>query len=536
MTVGAGGGRARALVREGRTYPGWVEGNPRRLERRAGAAAGAAGAGSALLAAGTLHALVPSIPYPPVVVAEALVHATPGRVATFFIELLGHVALPLSLVATAVGMVAVSALLGLALGPLSRRLPGGTPTAAALLGLPLLVAAVATSAAASATLLPVFALAAWMTARTFRRLSEPRVPEVAGVADAGRRVVLRTAWMGGAGLFLGWVGLGAIGVGRRPDPGREALRVEDLARVRPPGPAPGDAAFTSVDGLAPRLTPLADFYVVDESILDPDVDPETWRLRVGGSVQRPLELTHDQLLAFPVVEQYATLECISNPVGGDLISTARWAGVRLADLLERAGVREGAVEVVARAIGGYSDSIPMRDALRPETLVAVGMNGHVLPREHGFPARLLVPGRYGMKQPKWLESLEVVAEPYQGYWEKRGWSKAGMVRTMSRIDATDPSTAAGSVTVAGVAFAGDRGISEVEVSTDGGRTWEPAELETALSGLSWRRWRYVFRPAEGRETLVRVRATDGEGRVQVQTPAAPHPSGSSGYDGVTIDG
>jgi DMSO/TMAO reductase YedYZ molybdopterin-dependent catalytic subunit len=289
-------------------------------------------------------------------------------------------------------------------------------------------------------------------------------------------------------------------------------------------------SLDDVGGLTPRITPLEDFYTVDEELVDPDVDPTRWRLSVGGLVEVPFELTYDELLAFPLVEQHATLACISNPVGGDLISTATWTGARLADLLERARPRDGALEVVFRAIGGYSDSLPIGDALRPVTLVAVGMNGRTLPRAHGFPARLLAPGYYGMKQPKWLSSIEIVDAPYVGYWEQRGWVKAAIVKTWSRIDGTDGTE--GVATVAGVAYAGDRRVERVEVSLDDGTTWREAELEPPLSGLTWARWRFAFDP--GMATRILVRATDGDGAVQIATPQPPHPSGATGYHAVTL--
>src|SRR5207247_2662546 len=159
------------------------------------------------------------------------------------------------------------------------------------------------------------------------------------------------------------------------------------------------------------------FYVVNEEVLYPDVDPDTWSLEVGGHVDRPYRLTYQQLKAMRAVEQFQTLECISNFVGGDLISTAKWTGIPMPDLLERAGVRPGAVEVVSWSVDGFADSVSLATAMRRTTLVAIGMNGRVLPREHGFPARLLVPGYYGMKMPKWMGRIEVVDHTFTGFWE-----------------------------------------------------------------------------------------------------------------------
>jgi DMSO/TMAO reductase YedYZ molybdopterin-dependent catalytic subunit len=338
--------------------------------------------------------------------------------------------------------------------------------------------------------------------------------------------VVRAAWLGATALVLGWVQpVRFLFPSRRP---AAKLAVEPIVIVEPPPSSPG---FDAIEGLAPRVTALEDFYVVDEAIVDPDVDPAVWRLRVFGHVDTPFELTYDELLGLPAVEQYATLECISNVVGGDLISTARWTGIAMPYLLGRAGASAGAVEVVFTAVGGYSDSIPITVATRDDVLVAIGMNGRELPREHGFPARLLAPGYFGMKQPKWLESIEVVDQPYVGYWERRGWIKAAVVKTMSRID-TVAEIGGGSV-VAGVAFSGIRGISRVEVSLDGGAKWEEAELEATLSAQTWRRWRSrAFDPAGVEE--IRVRATDGRGETQTSRVEDPHPSGATGWHMVGV--
>jgi len=276
--------------------------------------------------------------------------------------------------------------------------------------------------------------------------------------------------------------------------------------------------------------------VVDEEIIDPDIDPATWRMSVGGLVERPLALTYDELKRMPLIERYQTLECISNKVGGDLISNGLWAGVRLRDILQRAGLKPGAVEVVFRAAGGYSDSLPLDHAMDPTTLVAIGMNGHVLPRAHGFPARLLSVGTYGMKNPKWLTSIEAIDHRYTGFWEARGWNASAPIKTSSRIDTAVGPQAGERVTIAGIAFAGDRGVDRIDVSADGGRTWKPARLEAALSPYSWRRWRYIWTPSGTGRSDVVVRAIDGRGAVQIQIPGDPFPSGATGYDSIVLTG
>jgi DMSO/TMAO reductase YedYZ molybdopterin-dependent catalytic subunit len=503
------------------------------------------GSGVALAAAALLHTLFPRVPFPPLEVSAMVVRATPGVVATFFIETFGHLALRLAVVATTAGFVGLSALLGGSLPRIAARLPRSpfgaafalstVPFALSLLAFEPDPTSVSLGAYALALLL-VLVVSTWAAGATYRRLlSEPAPAPASGlVTDPSRRALVRGLTLGGIGFVVGWAGLGRLLV-RRPNPGGRPLRLANVSVAPRPSPAEGDAAFDAVPGLSPEVTPLGSFYVVDEEIVDPDVDPEGWHLEIGGLVDRPYRMSYEELVSLPAVERYLTLECISNPVGGDLISTARWTGVPLAGLLARAGVRDGAVEVVSTAIGGYSDSVAVGEAMAPSALVAIGMNGHVLPREHGFPARLLLPGHYGMKQPKWLERIEVVDRPYTGYWEARGWSKAAVVKTMSRIDtaATGPD---GTYVVAGVAFAGDRAISGVEVSTDGGASWREAELKTALSNTTWRLWRFELgaSPSEGARVL--ARATDGDGEVQLQQVTAPHPSGATGYDEVVAGG
>ena len=507
-----------------------------RGEARAGRAAALVGGGTALLATAVLHTFASWFPFPPIGVADVVIEITPGPIATRSIELLGHLAQPLLVLVTTAVFLGIAAELGRLLPRLARAVPGGAPGAALILELPLAAVAVAAVRPSSSVtvgrggyallLLPVIALGAWVTSRTFARLTTVDTTTAGATPlDRERRMILRGMLIGATGLLVGWTGAGRALL-RRTDPGETPLDVAVPSPARAPSPAPSDTAFQGLRGLAPRLTPLEDFYVIDTELLDPQVDADTWSLEIGGLVDRPFTLTYDELLGLPAVELFSTLECISNEVGGDLISTARWTGVPLRSLLDRAGVGDAGLEVVATAVDGYADSIPLKDAMADHTLVVLGMNGRTLPTSHGFPARLLVPGRYGMKQPKWLGALEVVDLPFEGYWVERGWSKAAIVKTMSRIDATIDEGA--QVVVAGVAFAGTRGISRVEISADGGTSWADAELETALSPLTWRRWRFAF-PATSSATVV-VRGTDGEGRVQTQAVAPPHPDGASGYD------
>jgi DMSO/TMAO reductase YedYZ molybdopterin-dependent catalytic subunit len=298
---------------------------------------------------------------------------------------------------------------------------------------------------------------------------------------------------------------------------------------------PANPTFAAIGGLTPRITPVPDFYVVDEAMVDPVLDPMTWKLAVGGSVRAPFSLSFDDLMRLPAVERYQTLECISDPVGGGLISTARWEGIPLAEILDRAGLEPGAVEVVFRSADGYSDSLPIGQALDERTIVAVGMNGYELPTEHGFPARLLSLGTYGMKNPKWLTAIEVVDRPYTGFWETRGWSKAAVVKTGCRIDVPAQGTVVhGETAVAGIAFSGDRGISAVQVSTDGGRTWSDAVVEEPLSPSTWVRWMYRWVPRRSGAHTLKARAFDNSGVPQAGAWAPPHPNGASGYPEIAV--
>jgi hypothetical protein len=251
-------------------------------------------------------------------------------------------------------------------------------------------------------------------------------------------------------------------------------------------------------------------------------------------VERPRSFSYDDLKALSSIEQYATLACISNEVGGDLIGNALWRGARLRDVLNEAVLKPGVVDIVLRASDEYTDSISLDRAMTDGTLLVYEMNGEPLAPEHGFPVRLLVPGIYGMKNVKWITRIEAVDVDLKGYWQRRGWDDRAEYKTMSRIDAPD-GTVRGEATIAGIAFAGDRGITKVEVSTDGGSSWEEAEIKPGLSAISWVLWHKRWVPARTGKHRVLVRATDGRGQTQTSERRPPAPSGSTGYHGVTVD-
>lgn len=316
---------------------------------------------------------------------------------------------------------------------------------------------------------------------------------------------------------------------------REALRLPSPATPAPAVPAGADLR---VPGLAPYVTPNGDFYRIDTALRVPQVDPASWTLRVTGLVAEPFELTLDELLALPLTEHHVTLTCVSNEVGGDLVGNARWLGYPVRELLARAGVRDGADMVLSTSADGWTASTPLDVLTDPDRacLLAVGMNGEPLPAEHGFPARLVVPGLYGyVSATKWVTELKVTTFADDvAYWSTRGWSERGPIKLASRVDTprAGAPVPAGVVTVAGVAWAQHTGIAGVEVRVDDG-TWRPATLAETVGPDTWRQWSYAWDATPGEHRLT-VRATDADGRAQTADVAPPAPDGASGWHEVTV--
>ncbi|SHN45569.1 molybdopterin-dependent oxidoreductase [Cryptosporangium aurantiacum] len=317
---------------------------------------------------------------------------------------------------------------------------------------------------------------------------------------------------------------------------RAAIRLPAPASPAPPVPA---GASLDVPGITPLTTANDTFYRVDTAFVLPQVDPRSYRLRIHGRVRRELTLTYQDLLDLPLVERDITLACVSNEVGGDLLGNARWLGVRLADVLDRADPHPDADQLVGRSADGWTCGTPTaacRDGR--DALLAVGMNGVPLPIAHGFPVRMVVPGLYGyVSATKWLVDLELSRfDDFDAYWVPRGWSQQAPIKTSSRIDTPRQSDrVSGTVTVAGVAWAQRRGISRVEVRVDGGQ-WQQATLADADSVDTWRQWRWDWDATEaggGRHTL-EVRATDATGAIQSGTERPPAPNGSEGWHQVSV--
>ena len=269
----------------------------------------------------------------------------------------------------------------------------------------------------------------------------------------------------------------------------------------------------------------------------PRVDPEKWSLQIGGRVDRPYRLTYDELMKLPQIEADITLACVSNEVGGERVGNARWQGVPLHALLERAGVRKGADQIIGRSVDLFTAGFPTLTALQErEAMVAVAMNGEPLPIEHGFPARLVVPGLYGyVSATKWLSAIELRGwNEVEGYWISRGWPKESPIKTQSRIDVPAPSSTirAARRPIAGVAWAPTRGIERVEVRVDDG-PWRPAKLAAALDVDCWRQWSLAWDATPGRH-VISVRATDGRGEIQTDERRAVALDGASGYHSVEV--
>ena len=303
------------------------------------------------------------------------------------------------------------------------------------------------------------------------------------------------------------------------------------------------AVFTApeagLSGASPEITPVENFYVVSKNFTDPVVSEQGWSLKVGGLVHNPLHLSMADLRALPSVTEYVTLECVSNNVGGSLMSTGQFTGVRLHDLVSMADPQSTATHARFKARDGYTESLPLSlISSQPEILVAYALNGAPLPTGHGFPARILVPGHYGMKGPKWLDSIELASQDDGGYWESEGWDRIALVKTTARFDVPkdgDIAKVGEAVRLLGVAFAGARGISKVEYSADGGKNWWTADLGAPLSSLTWVLWNANWIPPQAGAYVLQVRAVDGTGAPQQPTASASYPSGASGYHTVRVD-
>jgi DMSO/TMAO reductase YedYZ molybdopterin-dependent catalytic subunit len=361
----------------------------------------------------------------------------------------------------------------------------------------------------------------------------------AGPGPAGRRAFLLRS-----GAFIGasFAAAGALGgVGRWLD--RRFSASESRAAVTLPSPVgpladlPASVQADALAGVTPFITPNDRFYRIDTALGAPQVTTEDYRLRITGMVDEEIELTYEDLLGLDMIERDITLTCVSNEIGGRLVGNARWLGTRLDALLARAGVQAGADQVVGRSVDGYECGFPVSVAMDGrDAIVAVAMNGEPLPIDHGFPARLIVPGLYGyVSATKWLTEIELTTfAELDHYWRRRGWAGEAPIKLMSRIDTPKglARVAPGTVPVAGVAWAQHTGIAGVEVRVDDG-DWQPAQLAAAPSADTWVQWMWPWEATSGRHSVT-VRAIDADGAIQTAERAEPIPDGASGHHEIVV--
>ncbi len=334
-----------------------------------------------------------------------------------------------------------------------------------------------------------------------------------------RRTFVIAAVAGGIGLleytyFSGWM--------NRLRDTRPRLRVRDYLQF-------GEKAALAA------ITPTEEFYNVQKGV-PVKVDVSKWRLKMDGLVERPLAFSLEELKGHPAVERTLTLECISNPIGGPYIGNARWEGVELRPLLEAAGVRKEARYAVLYGADGLTTGHPRERLEAGDILLAYRMNGQPLPVAHGFPLRILIPGKFGMKQPKWLTQIEFVDQHYLGFWERQGWSDVCDRSIHARFDVPEDYARlkGSSFLLTGYALGDASGVKAVEISADGGSTWEKTDLFSHPSTETWAFWKYVWKPAPGKYKL-RVRGVGGDGRVQPEGPREPFPDGATGQQAIRVE-
>jgi DMSO/TMAO reductase YedYZ molybdopterin-dependent catalytic subunit len=361
------------------------------------------------------------------------------------------------------------------------------------------------------------------------------MPEI----DYKKRLLLKAGIASIAVIPLMYIGLNNILLPRETAQSPLPLESELKSKPRPVGFE--DPRLTAL--LASEITSTDLFYRVDINPIPPTVDVNSWRLEIKGLVSQTLTINYEELRAMPSVQQIATLECISNKIGNDLIGTAIWNGIRLKDLLEKSQVKPDARYIVFRCADGYDVGIPLERGLQEGSILAYGMNGETLTTKHGYPVRAIIPGLYGMMNPKWITEIELVGEIYEGYWQKKGWANNAQYNTHSFIviPGNDPVrkvfrslgalniVVGEEIPIAGVAFAGDRGISKVEVSSDGGATWKEARIKDPLSPYTWVLWATELNVTMKGNYKIIVRATDKTGKIQTAESRDPFPNGAMGY-------
>lgn len=496
--------------------------------------AGVAGVVAALVALGVgelLAGLFEAVPSPLASVGGFVVDSSPGFAKDFAIAVFGTA----DKGALAIGTSVIALFIGAAVGiQTSRRSWVG----AAVFGLFGALGVAAGRAEVFVEPVPlvaantVAAVSGWLALRNLLEASRFVEEPTDGLSrDASRRRFIRLA--AGTSAVAAVAGTaGRVLLARLPD-----VPEITIAAPTPLAPPVADETSFAIDRLTPIVVPNDDFYRIDTALVVPAVDETKWSLRVGGLVDSEVVLGYEDLLGMDIVEDYVTIACVSNEVGGYLVGNALWSGVRLTEVLDMAGLRPEATQLVGRSIDGFTVGFPPALAYDGrEPLIALGMNGEPLPRRHGFPARLIVPGLYGfVSATKWLTEIELTTwDAFDAYWIPRGWAKEAPIKTQSRIDVPSrgQTLEPGSNVIAGVAWAPLKGIEGVEVQVDD-EPWLPAEVTTPLSDSAWVQWMAPVTLDSGRHQL-RVRATDGTGQTQTSERASPRPDGATGYHEVRV--
>ncbi|MBI4884123.1 MAG: molybdopterin-dependent oxidoreductase [Actinobacteria bacterium] len=504
----------------------------RPIARRYGALGGFA-AGALAVALGMFFAAITDVVSPIDAVGSEVIDRAPRWVKEFAIRNFGTD----DKLALRIGIITILGIASLALGVAAiRRWWIGT-TGIGLFGVVGAAAAVHRPGESGGAAVPSL-LGAAIGAVVLHRLLRPVPVQMPGASQAPlgwdrRRFLITGGATVATAAFAGGIALQ-----------RENQRVSDLREAAdvPLPSTPLSSAEIPPDAEVfdetPFVTPNGEFYRIDTALSFPRIDVATWSFDIGGMVDNPLTITYDDLLAMDQVERVITLCCVSNEVGGDLIGNAVWRGVLLRDLLEQAGVQPSAEQVFSTSLDGWTCGFPVAAAFDGrDVMVAVGMNGDTLPLEHGFPARLVVPGLYGyVSATKWLAKIKLTTWDEQGYWVPRGWSQQAPIKTQSRIDVvravSGTSGAAGLYVIAGVAWAQHRGVDKVEVSIDDG-PWEEAKLGADVSDDAWRQWLLEW-DAEAGNHRIAVRATDKTGETQTGDQAPPAPNGATGYHTIRV--
>lgn len=499
------------------------------------------------------------LPFPPEAIFGALIAPVPGSIQSVAVETLRQYAKYSAFTAAAAFYSVIYGAIAVLVGFFSRR--SGLSRDSALLATLLIPTAIGLGleaslaprvsalssafgwATASALILVVNLFFGWIVVgASAKDFAHPVVTfETKPAVLPSRRSFLKKAVI--AAVVLAVAGIAAkIGI--------SAFTGQPLVKSGTPIPINNPPIQTSLTGVPdvfndPRIADLISsevtdtrlFYRVDIDAFLPQINFDQWSLRVHGKVNNELTLNKNSLMALPTSDEDATLECISNTINppGALISNAKWTGVPLSTILNQAGLPRDAKYVVFHCADGYTVGIPIERALEQGALLAYKMNDETLPNEHGFPLRAIVPGIYGMMNAKWVTEIEVVDHVYLGYWQERGWTNDARIKTTSIIYYPPSGTqVGGTLPIAGVAFAGDRSIGKVEVSTDNGQTWNKATLKTPRSRYSWVLWALRWTPAAKGNYSIMARATDGNGELQDVAVSQPFPNGATGYNSVEV--